>query len=104
SMLERRGAPRRRDAAARREQILRAVRDAVQRPAVAPGAELLFRTTRLLQRAIARERDDGVELPADGVQALERVFRERNGRHAAGADVGAELTDRAKREAHGSAR
>jgi hypothetical protein len=104
AILERRRAPRGRDAAARRQQVLRAVRDAVQRPAVAPGFQLFFRAVRLFQCSLARERDDGVQLAADGIQPVQRFFGERDRRDASRADVGAELTDGTEGDSHESAR
>jgi hypothetical protein len=76
----------------------------VQRAAVAAGFELGLRAARLLERPLACERDDGVELAADRVEPVQRLLRERDGRDAPGAKIRRQLANRPKCDAHGSAR
>jgi hypothetical protein len=54
-------APRRR-IALRIEEILHAIRNAVQQPAIAPGRDRAIRRTRLGQRALFHERRHAIEL------------------------------------------
>src|SRR3989442_15117642 len=68
-LAERRRAPRRRDAARRRQQILGAIGDAVERPTVAAGGDLLLGPPRLLHRALARAGDHGIVAGAEPLEA-----------------------------------
>src|SRR6185295_1632282 len=70
-LLQRRRAPGGRDAARRREQILGAIRNAVERAEVAAGRELPLGATRLVHRALGRERDDGIVAGAERLEPTE---------------------------------
>ena len=96
-VLVRPGAPRRRDALGR-EQILRAPRDAVQRPVVAAGLDLAIRGGRLLEREILGERDDAVELRAVLLQARQIHPGEIGGADVARLDERRERRNRLERE------
>jgi hypothetical protein len=61
-------------------QILRAVRDAVQRPAPASRGDLGLGASRLTERALARDRDHRVVARAQALEALEKGLGEGNGR------------------------
>ena len=56
------------------------------------------------QRTLARQRDHRVQLAAYRVEPLEGFLRQRHGRDASRANVGAQLADGAEGEAHQSAR
>ena len=69
AVAERLGAVGRGDAG-RVEQVLHAVRDAVQRTAVLPGRDLGVGLLRLRQREVRRQRDDAAQLRIERVDAL----------------------------------
>ena len=93
-VLQRRRAPGGRDAARRREQILGAIRNAVERAEVAAGRELPLGAPRLVHRALARERDDGIVAGAERLEPMEERLGELDRRHRARADHFAELAKR----------
>ena len=74
------GAPRR-AGAARREQVLGAPRNPVQRPAVATAGKLPVGRRRLRQRGVLHERDHGVEPAAVAPETVEVHPRQVDGRH-----------------------
>ena len=93
-VLQRRRAPGGRDASGRREQVLGAIRNAVERAEVAAGRKLPLGAPRLLHRALARERDDRIVAGAERLEPMEERLGELDRRHRARADHSAELAKR----------
>src|SRR6266508_82574 len=87
------GAPGRRHRL-RGEQVLSAVGNAVEQPAPAPGADLLFGFAGAVERFRAGEGRDGVQLSAFCLEPLERNFGQGDGRDRLRADTSSELGDR----------
>ena len=81
------------------EQVLRAVRDSVQRPAVLAAADLLLRGPRLAQRRGAHQGHDGVIAAAEPLQAIEAGAGELHRREPPRAEASAELADRKEERA-----
>ena len=72
----------------------------MQRPAVAAAFQFALGAARLLERALTRERHDGVEAAAGLLEAVQACLGEGDRREAPGAQISAELADRAERNAH----
>ena len=94
------GAPGRAGAASG-EQVLRAPRNPVQRPAVAAGGDLPVRFRRLLQCAVLGERHDAVEPAAVALQAVQVDTRQFERRHLAAFHQARERRHRQQRKTAG---
>ena len=66
----------------------------MERAEVAAGRELPLGAPRLLHRALARERDDGIVAGAERLEPMEKRLGELDRRHRARADHSAELAKR----------
>ena len=78
----------------------------MERAEVAAGRELPLGAPRLVHRALARERDDGIVAGAERLEPMEERLGELDRRHRARADHSAELAkrDEDRLVAHESAR
>ena len=81
------------------DQVLHRDRNAVERAAVTPGANLLRRAFGVRERLGVEPGDEGVEL-GPGVDRGETRLHERHGRERAGLNQGRDVDDLAKIRAH----
>src|SRR5204862_214224 len=84
--------------ALRRDEILHAIRDPVQRPAPFSLPDLGVRPCRLRERALAGQGYDGVELRAEALQSIEAIVRQLGGRGFLLAQEPPQLGNRRERE------